>query len=144
MLTGSHFNASHGTVSVLYEDISDKYAEREFVESLDLLNRKRFFFSISCSWFPRRKMSVLIKVQGGISVDEVIKEFLRQNPGSSSHRILQFYLYASRENRGEEMKNYIFSRLRRLKKQKVLLNKGDRWYLINCKTSVATDARRTK
>jgi pyruvate carboxylase len=35
-------------------------------------------------------------------VDEVIKEFLRQNPGSSSHRILQFYLYASRKNRGEE------------------------------------------
>ncbi|GAB7386946.1 hypothetical protein BSNK01_07820 [Bacillaceae bacterium] len=77
-------------------------------------------------------------------MDEIIKEFLRQNPGSSSHRILRFYLQVSRQDKEKETKNHLFARLRKLKQSKVLINKGDRWFLMNGKRSEGADAQRTR
>jgi len=59
-------------------------------------------------------------------MDEKIINYLRSSPGSSANNIL--HMYNGTVNH-EIVMATIYTRLRKLKRKKLIINKGNRWYI---------------
>ncbi len=63
---------------------------------------------------------------GGDQVDDVIQDLVQASPGLSADRILKLM-----QNRCKKtiFTNHVYKCLRQLKRQGILINKGNRWYI---------------